>query len=70
MVADSYFIFICLVYLPPVHTDGQQGEHVEGHRHVGDVVVDPTVDGTKDPNSEMKLIVPPEREGRRPTCPS
>ena len=44
--------------LPPVHTDGQEGEHVEGDRHVGDVVVDSAVNGTKDPNSANKRYFP------------
>ena len=45
-------------HLPPVHTDGQEGEHVEGDRHVGDVVVDSAVNGTKDPNSANKRYFP------------
>ena len=49
-------------YLPPVHTDGQQGEYVEGDSHVGDVVVDPAVNGAKDPNSEIKFDIAGERE--------
>ena len=54
-------------YLPPVHTDGQQGEYVEGDSHVGDVVVDPAVNGAKDPNSEIKFDIAGERERERPT---
>ena len=51
-----------MVYLSPVHTDGQQGEHVQRDRHVGDVVVDPTVNGTKDPNSEIEFGLPVKLE--------
>ena len=31
------------IYLSPFDADGEQGEHVEGHRHVAHVVVDPAV---------------------------
>ena len=67
--------YLCLIYcknrrdlsshLPPVHTDGQEGEHVEGDRHVGDVVVDPAVNGAKDPDSEIEFDVPGDRERGR-----
>ena len=54
-----------MIYLSPVHTDGQQGEHVQRDRHVGDVVVDPTVNGTKDPNSEIEFDLPVTLERER-----
>ena len=54
-----------MIYLSPVHTDGQQGEHVQRDRHVGDVVVDPTVNGTKDPSSEREFNLPVKLERER-----
>ena len=37
---STLFLMFSPIYLSPVDADSEQGEHVEGHRHVAHIVVD------------------------------
>ena len=54
-----YFILNKSVDLSPVIADSEEGEDTGGDTHVGDKVVEATVDRSKEPNPVM------ERRGRQ-----